>query len=52
MGRNRRIFVVRAGSAGEAGHVPSPEVPATVEERVELVDRVILVRARRVVPES
>ncbi len=40
MGRNRRIFVVRAGSAGEAGHVPSPEVPATVEERVELVDRV------------
>ncbi len=29
MGRNRRIFVVRAGSAGEAGHVPSPEVPAT-----------------------
>ncbi|EIV93137.1 hypothetical protein FraQA3DRAFT_2816 [Frankia sp. QA3] len=51
-GRNDRIIVVRAGAVGEAGHAPSSGAPADSEERVELVDRVILVRARRDVPES
>ncbi len=51
-GRNARIIVVRGGAGGEDGRDLSPSVAAVSEERVELVDRVILVRARRDIPES
>ncbi len=50
-GRNARI-IVRGGAGSEAGHTSSPSAPVVSEERVELVDRVILVRVRRDIPES
>jgi hypothetical protein len=51
IGRNARI-IVRGAAGSEAGQAPPPSVPAVSEERAELVDRVILVRVRRHIPES